>query len=446
MNLLAKLTLICVSSIILFSCKYNQNELGLDDKPQGGLVNAIFTDTVGVKMSTIMIDTTGNSDILYNKDFIIGTYTDAVLGKVNATFFTQFVPNTLLTTALNSKCVFDSIQFVYYYEGSFTGEISSTPFNINVFRLTDSIYSTRSYLFNSPEITSETTPLGTYNGVLNFKQKGVDSVTFKLNDALGIDLFSKLTTTLTTEASSNLGFVNYFKGVKITSNSNSAIVGGVWGTTGTAMIIFYHDENGAAQKFRYSINSNRFTKYNYDKSSTAFSILQNGNDSVSSKLTNNVAALQGGSPLGIKVAFNDVKNLQKSVGSNIAINKAILELKNTFVRDTLGQPVLSTLRMFECDSEGKILLNSSSSKATVQKEKTNVYGSINTQTATYNTTTNSYSFVISDYVQAQLFDKKTRYFLIVTDDKFGYGNKALIGDASNSNYPSKLQLYYTVIK
>lgn len=445
MNLLAKLTLICVSSIILFSCKYNQNELGLDEKPDGGLVNAIFTDTVGFNMSTVMLDTAGNTDILQNKDFIIGTYTDPVVGKINASFYTQFVPNTLLTSAFNANCVFDSIQFVYYYGGSFTGDISSSPFNINVFRLTDSIYSARKYLYNSPEIASENTPLGTFNGILNFKVRGADSVAFKLDNAFGADLFSKLTS-FSAEAKSNLDFVKYFKGVKITSNSNNAIVGGVWGSSGTGLVIYYRDENGTPKKFRYSINSNRFTKYNFDRSSTSFSSLVNYRDSISSNSTNNVSILQGGSPLAIKISFNDIKNLQKATGHNIAVNKAILELKNTFVKDTLGQPVISNLKLIECDSEGKILLNSSDSKATVQKEKANIYGGSNTQSAVYNSTSNSYIFYISDYIQAQLFDKKTRYYLIVSDDTFGYGNKVVLGDNKNVNFASKLKLYYTVIK
>ena len=47
------------------------------------------------------------------------------------------------------------------------------------------------------------------------------------------------------------------------------------------------------------------------------------------------------------------------------------------------------------------------SRDLTKKEKANIYGGSNTQSAVYNSTSNSYIFYISDYIQAQLFDKKT---------------------------------------
>src|SRR5688500_1750387 len=93
------LLLSLLAASILYSCTRNPIEFGTI--PDNSYTNLVYTDTVGVQISTLIEDSFATNG---DTSFLIGRYQDPYLGTVSAkTFFQMTVPSSLPEIPASAK-------------------------------------------------------------------------------------------------------------------------------------------------------------------------------------------------------------------------------------------------------------------------------------------------------------------------------------------------------
>ena len=111
--------------------------------------------------------------------------------------------------------------------GSFYGD-STTPININVHELADSIY-LRENTFNFYNTTTFAVKSGTpllANKSLVIRPNTDKEINVRLNDALGNDLLNKIKTPTDNTLKTTASFLNYFRGIRLSANPSSQMIVG----------------------------------------------------------------------------------------------------------------------------------------------------------------------------------------------------------------------------
>src|SRR5687768_16398855 len=99
LKLKSLLLLLLLTVSILYSCTRNTIEFGTI--PDNSYTNLVYTDTVGVQISTIMEDSFATNG---DTSFLIGRYQDPYLGTVSAkTFFQVTIPSSIPEIPASAK-------------------------------------------------------------------------------------------------------------------------------------------------------------------------------------------------------------------------------------------------------------------------------------------------------------------------------------------------------
>jgi hypothetical protein len=378
----------------------------------------------------------------------VGDYSDVNFGKLSAETYTQVAISSPGITA-PTDAVYDSLTFTFKYGDVKYGD-TTKPFTLNLYKLTKTINSDSTY-YSTSSLPYESTPIGSATfSPSKFSKQRIDSVSMRLSDALGQELFSKFGST---DFSSSDNFKSYFKGLRLASDgNNSAIIGGslTSDTTNTyrlsRIILHYHiiSKPTEAKRFHFPIypSVKNFTKYSGNRSGSPIASIANTNDSIISSNASSNGYIQSGSGLAVKIAFPHIKALKEKLG-NIAINRAELIISATNDKDiyTNQAPILV---LYQAKSNGQLLKNSSDALLPVQTDGNSIVGTSNIQYLGFNYTTKQYSVVLTDYIQALLYDKSSQYFLIKSATTAA-GN-IVVGDQNHPTKPIKLKIYYSKIQ
>ncbi len=107
MNLLIRKLALCLSISALFLACEDPQDIGKDLQPQNQDFGVLFTDTVTVRTSTVLVDSVRTSISNY---MLAGQYMDAKLGTVTAkTFFQARFSGSDTTYILAESPVYDSL-------------------------------------------------------------------------------------------------------------------------------------------------------------------------------------------------------------------------------------------------------------------------------------------------------------------------------------------------
>ena len=439
MNFLLKtIPSLILLSIILFACK-NNSKVGLEVAPQGQHIGAYMQDTFDVALSTILLDSVNTSN---PGNIWVGDYNDPNIGKLSAKTFSQLSISSP-GLALPFGAVFDSLTFVFKYGDLKVGD-TTKPFNLNIYQLNAVMDTNTTYYSNSTIPYNPIAIGGTSFSPSRFVNRKVDSIYIRLSDALGQELLDNVGTD---NFSTPHKFKEYFKGLMFASDgSNSAIIGGVLtGTVLNRMVLCYHkaDSPNVPLKFEYPIDvsTKKFVNYTNDRSGTSFSSITKPSDSLSSK-SSSLAAIQSGVGLAVKVSIPKMKRFKEQLG-NVAVHKAELIIQSPgVINHTSNQPPY--LVMLQASAASKYLFNASGLPLPVQLDGQSITGTTNTQFVSYDFTNNHYSILLTDYVQALLFDKVTPYYILQAS--VPNPSRIVIGDRSHPTSPMKLKVYYTKIQ
>lgn len=437
-------------SVIFFSCKKNSNKTLIDNTlPESDMPHASYVDTFSVLLKTQKID----SIRIYNDGFkYLGSNQDPVFGRTDAELYTHFsLPNNITHVAFPSDAVVDSAKIILVFTENFVGD-TTTALHYQTYLLTESMntsqtyYSNKTFQYNSIPLSDVITKPIKLNG-------------FKVIQIPVYTGFAQSIISNPQYLTDNNTFQSTYKGFYITtknstlnpSNQQGALMKMDLSNTISGFYVYYHTGNPPALKeskvYQFSFNNSASVRMNhiiYDDASGSNIYLYNQLNGNYFSAAQNVF-VKGLNGTRVFVDFPFFKNL-KSLG-NFSINRAEFEIKvdETFNTSTgfYNPPVAMSL--LALDSLGNEIFTID------QYNSANSFVSYDGQ---YNSSTKSYRFNISRYLQHVLTGKIKHYgmVLVATDPnitltarKDFFAARVVLGGYNHPTLKPKLKLFITSI-
>lgn len=397
---------IMLLSAFFFSCEDPIN-IAVDTPSNGGQFSTTFTDTLKVSKVTVMLDSILTST---QTGAIVGRYKDPVFGDVSATLYTQislpydadngtYAPFAVSSADSTTTVVYDSM-YVYLVHNGFSYGDSTKPVTLNIHRLTEDFIKDKKYL-NSDALAYNPIPLASQ--VLthkDFKRATVSTtdslIKFKMPDALGNEIFAWANKA---EGKDIDKFTNAVKGFAFTFNQGDNAVQGITLSLASYPAIFYHAKDDTVQKYiPLTFLAERFSEIKSNRNGTALQGLKLLG-SLPAELTGNKSYIQTGVGITTKVTFPTLANLLKAGSNNVGINKAelVIEPDLDHINGNFKPPLQIALVEIGKDNRLKKLNN-------VEEF---IGLDLGNQYSDYSTTTNSYKFNVTTYIQELLNNRKT---------------------------------------
>ena len=398
---LSKLPAILFAGILLilaiFSCKKDPYEIGIALLPATDTLNIKSTDTSTVQAFSVRQDSirTDKSGSLY-----LGSRMDPVFGKLTSSIYSQL---RLVSEGVDfgTSPVLDSVVLRLFYNSTW-GD-TTTRQNLKIYEISqdfsyDSLHYSNQQLGTYPALLADQDfqPRPTHKVVVG-KDTLAPHLSIRLSNAFG----NKILNAPSSELATNVAFIKFMKGLYIQATPVSA----------NGALLNFSITNGISKVVAYYHKANDTTKLSYDlqinESCARFTHLDhNGyldaNTDLKQQIINHDSAqgsrqlfLQGMAGVKIKVKFPFIKNY--AIGKTIAVNEALLELKNYETNDTAYSPP-PTLIMIRQDSAGRI------GYLVDENEGSAYFG------GTYNKTTRSYYFRITQHIQKVISNSYSSHF------------------------------------
>ncbi len=433
--ILRQLTLASLLSLLIFSCTKDFSPIGMDLLNPSDLLSMGYTDTIRIKAYSIQEDSVYTRNLNYTQ---LGSMYDPIFGRTTANFYSQIFTTTT-SVRFGTDPVFDSAFFFLPYKSSYGDTLSNMT--LRVYALTESIYDSLHSYSNKTLSYDAANPLGE----ITFQPKPYDSAYFNgtktapmlripINSNFGNYILSADTTSL----NNNTEFVKYFKGICIiaepqnTPGKGSIITYSVPSDYSRIVMYYHNTEDTLNYSFAITTDCSRFQNYNHDGYAQAIPMLKQqltGN----TELGDQFLFAQGMGGVKIKIEFPYLKNWFEN--EKIVINDAQLILGNASVSDVFANPAQVTLR-------GVGEAGSTSPYTIVDEDEGSVYFDGN-----YNSTSNSYRFRLTRYIQQVLTGKVNNNGLHLIIPSASYtGSRLVLNGTSSPQSDLKLYLKYTVIK
>ncbi len=424
------IVLFLISGSLLISCN-DPSVIGLSVQPASDKFNVQYTDTITLNSYTISTDSVKTDNSSVN---MLGSYVDPIFGKSSSSIFAQL---DLLTfnNIVGANPIADSIVLSLAYTGYY-GDTTTTQ-SLNVYQLTENIYSdsiyysNRSFGYSGLSIGSlvyNPTPntYVTVNGVLETPQLRV-----KMDNQIANNILNANPTIL----SSNAAFSAFFKGIYIKTNDVSisgkgAILYFNALSSYSGITIYYHNATASGLLFNLVFDNSaaRVNHFEHDYSGTLVA-----QQLATPSLGLNTLYSQCMSGVKTYIDFPYLKHLVDF--GKIAINKAELIVTATDASNAL-YPLPANMILYGLDSVGNEISLPDYSLSTFQVPLTN---------------SNEYHFVINDYVQRILNDSASSYQRHITNHGLhlvcalgaASANRVIIGGPKNPTIPMKLKITYT---
>ncbi len=298
------LILFAITIVFLASCKKTDINFGSQylDNGQTGIVKL---ETIQPQLSTVYVDSFVTAA---SGSALIGGYTDSYMGKIAASSYFEIAPPTGIKFTNPS---YDSIILVVKLNKSYYGDTSAAV-GLNVYQLSENIITKgqSTNFYNTTSFARQSNPLGKKSVLL--WPHAIDTISIRLDDNLGRDLFAKLQSNNGNLANST-NFINYFKGLYLNADPSSKVVFGC--KDSVEMRICYHepssDDGRRTAVFPLTNNAHQFNSITIDRTGT---ILGNAGfgpakRQIASTATKNMAFTQYITGSMAKITFPDLPNL-----------------------------------------------------------------------------------------------------------------------------------------
>ncbi len=432
---------------LIFSC--NEPDLiGLGVQPPSDKLNVKFSDTATISAYSMIEDSIRSDETTYN---LLGSYNDPVFGKTYASTYTQLQLSSNNVNFGNNP-VLDSIVLCLQYK-NYYGDIKQSQ-TLKVYEITESIYKDSSY-YSTRKIS-----IGDKIGEITYIPNQEDSVVVNgINSAphLRIKLYNSfgqkiLAASGTSYLSDNTNFLNFIKGIYLTSKpesepldpDNTAIIYyNLLSSSSVSGIIFYYQNSDEdSLEYRFDINEgcarfNNFEHYNYDNADISLK-QQMAGDTLKGDSILYVQSMAG---VKVKIKFPFIENFSQP--NKIAVNMAELVLKvdnNDLNIDKYNPPLRLTLVRIDENGLSNTIpdfpdpLNPTNSEI-------EYFGGF------YDTSSKEYKFRISYYIQDLINGTLKDYGLyLIVYGSAGQANRVILNGSKRSINNMKLQLTYTEIK
>jgi hypothetical protein len=387
--------------LALFSCKKDPYELGIDLLPPSDTLNVITTDTCTVEAFSVIQDSTRTDK---SPSLILGSILDPVFGKTTSSFYSQVLLESE-GVDFGKNPVLDSIVLMLFYNGYYGDTL--TRQNVKVYEISDN------FVYDSAHFSNQT--LDTYptlladqdytpnisDSILVNKTKTAAHLRINLNKLTNY-LGNKILYAPSSALASNSAFVKFMKGLYVTASpvgSKGALLNYSISNGVSRMVVYFHngdDPKDDSLSYNLLLNENcaRFAHVDHNGYLDASQDLKQQILNHDSAQGSKQVFLQGMSGVKVKLKFPFMNTFGK--GKIIAVNDAILELKN-LETDTIYAPPPSLI-LIRQDSIGRI------GYLVDENEGSAYFG------GTYNSTTRSYFFRITQHLQKVLMDAYSNHF------------------------------------
>ncbi len=288
---------------LLFSaCDENPQQFKLGEEFIESQTQLNVIDSFSVKLSTVIYDTIVTSG---TENLLVGNFRDDVFGEIKSnSYFQVGIPDSF---DVKNDDVYDSLNLVITYNNYFYGDTTKNQ-KIIVHQLTENIEQNDDF-----KITSQTT--FNYNnsqiGSLTYTPKpngNIDTLSIKLHNAIGNDLFSKLKNE-SDIYDSDENFINYFHGLVLTaSDSYEGSIIGFKASAASVKLVMYTSRSDInietiCYEFKLENLAKQFNNITFDFTSTQLQNLTEQNEELSSRDTGGLAFLHGGIGVALRVDF-----------------------------------------------------------------------------------------------------------------------------------------------
>lgn len=324
----------------IFGC-HNPSEIGFDLGGDGN-VGALYTDSVSLKYSTVLSDSSVTSNGTY---ILAGKTVDPVFGEMEATAFFQpsltpqyntsgtIITNTTTGAVLfdtlqlkNSNPIVDSLRLRLYCPGVIFGDTNAMS-TFRIHRLTE-LAQNKNYS-STEKLNYDATPLAEFTINLPMLRNDSTGVIGAYFVKLPTDIATELINAGSTANGNNTSFVNSFRGFAIVPDAgNKAIYGfstGYLDLNGrnSSLIPYWHFEGDTTSTLHvFNINGPRHSSIETDRSGTALANLSNANNEISFDAAGERLFLQSGTGISTKIDLSPVANI-----GDIKVAKAVLEFR-----------------------------------------------------------------------------------------------------------------------
>jgi len=392
----------------------------------------IISDTLSVTMKNIQYDSVPTSG---SGAALIGYNNDPLFGKITAgTYFQLAAPATLDIPEYGAA--YDSMALILmpntYYQGDTT-----RPQDLRIYRVQQTIKPATNYtnIYNNNTFQTETTPIGSYTGVI--RPHTDKTISVPMSNTLGAQLFEMIRSKSADISTTNT-WQEFFKGLYITAGPLSQAVSGFQAQDSTLYMRLYYHNNELITKvkyvdFKFTNSSVQFNHIDYDRSQTAISALGPTMRTLPTSSTNNAAYMQPITGVITRMDIPYLKNLLQ-LGKYFQLMKVILTLKPIAgsYTDHRLPPRLALCRIDNANNITDTLSYGTLVKDDLFNENT------------------YYSYDITAYCKSELSaDGLTTRGLALTPssgDAKTTLDRLVLGDPQNAGSKLKIQVYYLLYK
>lgn len=400
----------------------------------------VLIDTVTVDMSTINFDSLVTSS---QNRILVGSYDDAVFGKVKSDSYFQLTSETYTLNSGGSDTettnyVFDSIAMILKYDNYYYGD-TTTVQTFDIHRLTQKVKPNTEddSFYNNSVLSYSEESIGT----ISYRPRPIekDSVTIKMDDTFGTALFQKLKKREITDFDS---FSEYLKGlVLVSSASNSSSVIGFDAAT-SKVRLYYSKYQADTEEVPYIIDftissaAKQFNSISLDKTGTLLQELPISTSRLSSLLTNRQGFIQSGTGVACRIDFPNIKQL-RYISDKGAIVDAELLLKPVNNSYSEKYPLADSLKIYVADNLNRI------SGSLENSAGTSVYGILNKKSDEFNENV-AYTIPIGSFLQKEMWKQSdSKSSLILTLPAISKAvNRIVLGDQKHPDNKIQLKIYY----
>jgi hypothetical protein len=434
MSLFHLIAFFLFSAFLVTSCKKTPSQLGADLLPDSTL-QVIFTDTASIEAYSKPIDTTRADELLNS---YIGSIQDPVFGQTQSSLYTKIITSTV-GHRFGTNPKLDSLVLQLNYAGVY-GD-TNTTLRIHVYELAQDLFYDSVYFSNQ---TLET--MGTDYADFAFQPRpnnqviiGSDTVhkvvRIRLSD-YSTELGNKLLHADTTVLDSNELFMDYFKGLYLTTDvktNGGALPYFTTNSSTTVLTVYYSNDDNDSLRYAFTITSAmaRISHYQHDYSTASQTFIKQVVDG-DTTLGKEQFYVQGLAGVKTLIRFPQIKQFART--GKIGVNEAKLVLPGIETSPYLGAPAKLSLI--------KIVSDSSYATLADENEGADYFG------GTYDSVSKAYEFRITQYIQSLIQDttQVNRGLLLFVNNGSIQPQRFIFGGTDPANdtaVRTRLKLVYT---
>ena len=411
-----------------------------DQYLDNGNTQIVLSDTFDVSLSNIQVDSfaASGSGIAF-----IGGYNDPEFGKIRSSTYLELALPSY--SDIYREASYDSVELIITPNQYYYGD-TSIPLNISVHQLSEAItaYNESAVIYNTQSFSVFTTALGQTSAMV--RPLRADTISIRLSDQFGNALFSKLQDPADPEINTVDGFLQYMKGLRISTSSTHLMAGF---KDSVKMRIHYSKPGLYKQElftdFVLNNTSHQFNAISTDRTGTPLQALNSLNNEMLSAQTNQQSYIQYLSGVMTKIRFPTIREILK-VPNFVKILQAKLILRPVHGTYQGYFSLPPSIRLAQTNALNQIgtdiTFRNSSGEAVAQTGDLQIdylYGQ-----------STQYTYDVTEYIQTVLatatINRDGLLALPPSPSYINAFNRVILGDRQHGQNKIELQIYYATVK